>query len=48
MYPAPPNIATTVFARIPDKFRIHGRSNRWIDVQRGGAATDCFLEDPSS
>ena len=48
MYPAPPNIATTVFARIPDKFRIHGRSNRWIDVQRSGAATDCFLEDPSS
>jgi gluconolactonase len=47
MYAAPPVIATTVFAHIPDKFRIHGRSNRWIDVQRGGAETGCFLEGPS-
>lgn len=47
MYAAPPVIETTVFARIPDKFRIRGRTNRWIDIQRGGAPTECFLEGPS-
>jgi gluconolactonase len=47
MYPAPPVLPTTVFARIPDRYRIRGRSNRWIDVQRGGAETGCFLEGPS-
>ena len=47
MYAAPPNVTTSVFARIPEKFRIRGRSNRWIDVQRGGAETPCFLEGPS-
>jgi gluconolactonase len=47
MYAAPPVVETSVFARIPDKLRIRGRSNRWIDVQRGGAETGCFLEGPS-
>lgn len=47
MYPAPPVLQTTVFARIPDAWRITGRGNRWIEVQRGGAPTDCFLEGPS-
>jgi gluconolactonase len=47
MYAAPPVLQTTVFARIPDEFRIRGRSNRWIDVQQRGAPTDCFLEGPS-
>lgn len=47
MYAAPPDIHTTVFARIPERYRIRGRSNRWIEVQRGGAPTDCFLEGPS-
>lgn len=47
MYKVPPELSTTVFARIPDRFRILGRSNQWIDVQRGGAETGCFLEGPS-
>jgi gluconolactonase len=47
MYAAPPVLQTTVFARIPEKLRILGRTNRWIDVQRGGAPTGCFLEGPS-
>lgn len=47
MYSAPPDLQTTVFARIPDAYRIKNRSNRWIDVQRGGAPTGCFLEGPS-
>ena len=45
---APPRVVeTTVFATIPDKFRVRGRTNRWTDVQRGGAPTECFLEGPS-
>lgn len=47
MYAAPPSVQSRVFARIPDRYRVQGRRNRWIDVQRGGAATDCFLEGPS-
>lgn len=47
MYAAPPVIQTRVFARIPDEFRIPDRRNTWIDVQRGGASTGCFLEGPS-
>jgi gluconolactonase len=46
MYAAPPKLKTEVFARIPDKYRITGRSTRWIDVMRR-APTDCFLEGPS-
>ena len=47
MYPAPQAVDSRVFARSPDQFRIKGRTNRWIDVQRGTAATDSFLEGPS-
>ena len=47
LYPPPSDVHARVFARIPDHFRILGRSNRWIDVQRAGAPTDCFLEGPS-
>jgi gluconolactonase len=47
MYPAPPTIETRVFARIPDRYRIHGRSSNWINIHRGGNPTDCFLEGPS-
>ncbi|MBC8118121.1 MAG: SMP-30/gluconolactonase/LRE family protein, partial [Burkholderiaceae bacterium] len=47
MFAAPRLVETTVFATIPDKFRIRGRSNRWTEVQRGGAPTECFLEGPS-
>lgn len=47
MFAAPPVINTEVFATIPDEFRIHGRTNQWINVQRGGADTACFLEGPS-
>lgn len=47
MFAAPRVLETTVFAKIPDRFRVRGRSNRWTEVQRGGAATECFLEGPS-
>ena len=47
MYAVPPDIKTTVFATIPERYRVSGRTNRWIDVQRNGAPTDSFLEGPS-
>lgn len=47
MFAAPPEIQARVFARLPDKFRVVGRRNRWIDEQRGGAPTASFLEGPS-
>ena len=47
MFSPPPAIQTEVFARIPDKHRISGRTSPWIEAVRGGQATDCFLEGPS-
>ncbi len=47
MYAAPAELPSRVFARIPDKYRVTGCSNKWIDVQRAGAPTECFLEGPS-
>ncbi|WP_447778275.1 SMP-30/gluconolactonase/LRE family protein [Variovorax boronicumulans] len=47
MFPVPVDIPTEVFARIPDKYRIKGRTSKWTQVQRAGADTDCFLEGPS-
>ncbi len=47
MFLPPPNIETFVFARIPEKYRISGRTSRWIEAVRGGQKTDCFLEGPS-
>ena len=47
MFSPPPAIETEVFARIPDKHRISGRTSPWIEAVRGGQATDCFLEGPS-
>lgn len=47
LFDPPQNLDTTVFARIPDKFRIKGKSSLWVKVQQGGRETDCFLEGPS-
>ena len=47
MYCAPQCFDAQVFASIPDRYPVQGRRNRWIDVQRGGVPTDCFLEGPS-
>jgi gluconolactonase len=46
MFAPPPDIPARLFVRLPDRFRITGRSNRWIDIQRR-VPTDCFLEGPS-
>ena len=47
LFAPPKDLETTVFARIPDKFRITDRITQWARVQQGGRATDCFLEGPS-
>lgn len=45
---APPqDIETEVFARLPDKFRRQGGSSDWVDINKAGAPTDCFLEGPA-
>lgn len=46
MYAVPPDVPTTVFARVPDRLRRREGTTRWIDVMRR-APTDCFLEGPS-
>ncbi len=41
----PPAVATTVFTRLPDRFR-RPRRSAWADANRGGQAIDSFLEGP--
>ena len=46
-YFAPPRrIETSVFTRLPDRFR-QARPSAWADTNRGGRAIDSFLEGPS-
>lgn len=47
MFAAPPVLESRVFARMPERYRIRERTSRWIEVQRGGLPTDCFLEGPA-
>ncbi|HWK44453.1 MAG TPA: SMP-30/gluconolactonase/LRE family protein [Stellaceae bacterium] len=47
MFAPPPLIESQVFARIPDRYRTPRKRSVWVDAQRGGQATDCFLEGPS-
>ena len=35
-----------VFTAMPDKFRRRGEANAWVAANRGGLATDSFLEGP--
>lgn len=42
----PPAIATTVFTRLPNRFR-KPRRTAWADANRGGREIDSFLEGPS-
>jgi gluconolactonase len=45
-FPPPQEINTTIFTRLPDKFRRPQRT-AWADANRGGHAIDSFLEGPS-
>lgn len=46
LYPLPENLPTTVFTRMPEKFR-GKRPSAWSIANRGGAVVDSFLEGPS-
>ena len=43
---APTVRETEVFTRMPDRFRRAGVRSDWADANRGGHATDSFLEGP--
>ncbi len=45
-FPPPRDIPTTLFARLPDRFRKPMRT-AWADANRGGEAIHSFLEGPS-
>jgi gluconolactonase len=47
MYAPPEIIETTVFARLPDKFRRKDKDNAWAIVNRRGLPADSFIEGPS-
>jgi gluconolactonase len=43
---APPTVETTIFTRLPDRFR-RARRSAWADTNRMGKEIDSFLEGPS-
>lgn len=47
MFEPPKIIETTVFARLPDKYRLTGKQTDWLKVQRRGENLHSFLEGPS-
>jgi gluconolactonase len=46
LFPPPARIETTLFTRLPDRFR-DKRRTVWGAINKGGQATDSFLEGPS-
>lgn len=47
MFAPPERLEAEVFARIPERFHIIGRTSRWAEVQLHGAPAPVFLEGPS-
>ena len=47
MYPAPPAVATEVFATLPDSLRVSGRPSEFLDQHPGRVNADSLLEGPS-
>lgn len=47
MFPAPPDVPTAVFARLPDAYRKPDPGNAWAIVNKRGATVDSFLEGPT-
>lgn len=43
----PKDIATTVFARLPDEMRGQNHNNEWVRAQPSGSPADSLLEGPS-
>lgn len=47
MFEPPKIIETTVFAHLPDKYRLTGKQTPWLKLQRRGENLHSFLEGPS-
>lgn len=47
MFEPPKIIETTVFARLPEKYRLTGKQTDWLKLQRRGENLHSFLEGPS-
>lgn len=47
MFAPPPEIKSTVFSRMPDKFRHPGRQTEWTRYRPQYPNLDCFLEGPA-
>ncbi len=47
MFAPPPEIQTTVFARLPETFRRKDPDNAWAIVNRRGMPVESFIEGPS-
>ncbi|MCA0240005.1 MAG: SMP-30/gluconolactonase/LRE family protein [Proteobacteria bacterium] len=47
MFAPPERLKAEVFARIPERLHVSGRSSRWAQVQLHGAPAPVFLEGPS-
>ncbi len=47
LFPPPKDLMTSVFARLPDKYRITDRPSSWAKTHRASQGADCVLEGPS-
>ena len=47
LFPPPADITAEVFVRLPDRFRVKGKTPEWAVINKAGAAIDSFLEGPA-
>ncbi|MCP5149592.1 MAG: SMP-30/gluconolactonase/LRE family protein [Ectothiorhodospiraceae bacterium] len=47
LFAPPPDVATEVFASVPDDLRRRGQRCEWGESNKRGEPVDCFLEGPS-
>jgi len=47
MYAPPPEVATQVFARLPEEFQRLEHGSQWLSLQQRGRAMGSFIEGPS-
>lgn len=47
LYAPPTSLASEVFTRLPDSFRVKDRDAAWVTANKPGHRLDCFLEGPS-
>ncbi len=43
----PKLIETSIFTRMPDRYRRPGAASRWADANKAGLPVDCFIEGPA-